>query len=283
MSPHEVIGIGVNNRVVAASMDGGESCTLRMPRRRSDTRRRTAAHAEFLNTATASNLQVAPRLLQAWYAEHKCEYFPSGLYLVSERYDMNLEEFLSERKYDDKYHMFVSTICDDVTRCLSILAQNHMYLFDLKYKNIVVRWINVSPWVQARLIDFGAEFCERYSHDDDDETVPILRCLQKKISAQNLSVVEKQHLFQHIIAMTMLVQLSAVCQFETKRTGVQNIFAEVVNVALDSMQGKNIGILRTIFRTHAVKDVLTHYLGRSRAGTGMVLYQSRGGHERGDQ
>ena len=103
--PEEVVlgrelGRGANNRVYAA-VHGDRQCVLRAPRRRSDTQQRGCALWEFRHTLRAAQLGVGPEVYAAWCARHADGRWPSGLYVVSERYDDDLEEGDEEDDGDD--------------------------------------------------------------------------------------------------------------------------------------------------------------------------------------
>lgn len=275
------LGKGANNRVVEASWDGAP-CVVRMPRRKSETQQRGAAKWEFCHTLAASQLGVAPAVLAAWYAKHATASYPSGLYMVSERYDSDLEDLMLSARRRDAMIAHSDAIADSICRSLARLAGAGMLLYDLKPSNIVA---NVGEGIEAaevRLIDFGHEFCEWAG----------ARGRKECASAPTIALVDRlvggdAGRRAHVLFAVMLVQLAATTTdrlFHTRRDSRMddatrreiNGIARAAARLLESMQGRHLAALREVLRTDEVRGVMGHYHGRRNAGTRRTLRLARG-------
>ena len=186
------LGKGSNNKVFAIRMDG-ERLILRAPRRRSDTQQAGSALWEFRQTLRASQLDVSPKIQNAFYAKHASQNWTSGLYLVMERYDCNLEEAITDSH--SKRQLLVQNSAEiakeigkQVVQCLEKLADDLLFVYDLKPSNIVVRLGTNITDVKARVVDFGRDFCEWDTQKNDpDARIPIITGLRQLISNREKS------------------------------------------------------------------------------------------------
>ena len=287
LTTFELLGKGSNNKVFRAKWEGDE-CVLRAPRRRSDTQQRGSALWEHLHTVRASELEVGPAVHGAWCARHaNGAAWPSGLYMVTDCFDHDLDRVLGSARlrgiFDD---MGPPTI-----RCLETLANDQLFVYDLKPSNVVVRAVHGEA-PQARIIDFGSDFCEWGADTDDASSrTPLLTFLRRMVDSvpQHCAVPEDKRtaLVSHILFACMLVQLSATTTFHLyedrgkhrlsreERRAVHPFSASAAAL-LDSMQGNHRALLRRLMRTDEVRSVMRHYLGRRNSGTRRVLRLARG-------
>lgn len=270
------LGKGSNNRVVDACWDGRD-CVIRMPRRRSDTQQKDAAMWEFRHTLKASQLGAAPRVYGAWYAKHARRNFPSGLYLVTERFTHDLEDVLTSERRRDAMLRESDRIGADVLAVLSRIAAADMFLYDLKPSNVV---INPDEPSAVRVIDFGREFCEWAGTGERNAATPIVDMVDRMVEGD---VARRRH----VLLAAMLVELAATTTHRlhsdrhhhrmdrTTREAINGV-ARVAARFLDSMQGRNVALLREVLRTDQVRGVLAHYHGRRSSGTRRTLRLARG-------
>ena len=175
---------------------------------------------------------------------------------------------------------------------LESLAKDHLYVYDLKPSNVVVRVAEeegmeeeegeVKGGMDARIIDFGRDFCEWACRSKDpDSHTPILDMLHKRLF--NVDDVDVRHqIVSHILFSAMVVQLSAsITQIlyeerhsnkmgEEERIRVHPL-ARHAERLLDSMQARHRALLRHVLRKDGVRGVLRHYHGRRDAGTRRIL------------
>ena len=120
----EELGKGSNNRVVEASWKG-EPCAFRLPRRKSDTQQKGSAKWEFAQTLRASQLGLSPDIYAAWYAKHGARGFPSGLYMVTEVFDCDMEASPTFLEHSFNCFSICITPCDVV---LGLLKHTTVFL-----------------------------------------------------------------------------------------------------------------------------------------------------------
>lgn len=278
------IGKGTNNRVCKCTWKG-KRCVLRVPRRKSDTQQRGSAIWEFRHALRASQLKVGPTVYHAWYARHATSEWPSGLYVVMERFDHDLETILCEDEECmegaiQKRDVIQTAIC----KCIESLAKERIFVFDLKPSNLVMRVDEASKEVEVRVIDFGRDFCEWTGcMTDPSRNTPHVDMLRRKLG-ESVDVEER---ITHIIFACMMVILSSTTTrtlYETRehhrmdattRSKI-NPIATATNLLLESMQGRNVAVLRELLRMDEVRGVLRHYHGRRNSGTHRTLLFARG-------
>ena len=278
------IGKGSNNRVRKCTWRG-KRCVLRIPRRKSDTQQRGSAIWEFRHALRASQLKVGPTLYDAWYARHATREWPSGLYLVMERFDHDLETMLCEdhecmEMAIQKRDVIQAGIC----KCIESLARERIFVFDLKPSNLVMRVDDATHEVDVRVIDFGRDFCEwNGCMTDPSRNTPHIDMLRRKLGECDL--VEER--ITHIMFACMMVVLSSTTTrtlYETREhhrmdasmRGSINPVSVATNRLLTSMQGRNTSVLRDLLRMDEVRGVLRHYHGRRNSGTHRTLLFARG-------
>lgn len=298
----EELGKGSNNRVFLAKM-GEEDCVLRAPRRRSDTQQRGSAVWEFRHTLKASHLGVGPVVYDAWCARHAHDGWSSGLYMITESLPYDLDRVLT-RKPDLRkravHHR--EAIGKAVVKCLTSLAENLIFVYDLKPNNLMVRFPeedeenpqdnqdNQDNQVDVRVIDFGRDFCEWAGCEQDpDSRTPIIDMLRKRIRASDKDLAPKQvdAIVSHVLFATMLVQVAATTtqalyddrrdhkMTKTERRDANPMVSLAIKL-LKSMQGRNIALVREVLRTDDVRGVMAHYHSRRNSGTRRTFRYSRG-------
>ena len=274
------LGRGSNNRVLAAEWNGAP-CVVRVPRRRSDTQQRDNALVEFRCTLRASQLKVGPEVHTAWSARHASGEWPSGLYLVEERFPDDLEKCMYEAQHRDTMLERRDEVTAEIVRCLHTLAREGILAYDLKPSNVVVRLGEETT--EVRIIDFGRDFCE-WAHDGAELSTPVTDYLRKRIRVRSpdLNASQTDALVEHILFATMMVILSAtttrrlhhdksehrMCAAE--REDVHPL-ARTVSTLLNGMQGQNVCLVRDVLRLDEVRGVLRHYHGRRSSGTHRTL------------
>lgn len=282
---YEELGKGSNNRVFRATYRG-EDCAFRAPRRRSDTQQRDSANWEHRYLQLASRLEVGPRVVTSWFARHGTREWPSGLYVVMERFDHDLETVLCEDRSMIPVALERRTaVAEELVRCLARLAENHLFVYDLKPSNVVVDLPREGP-VRARVIDFGRDFCEWSVPTDADPTraSPHIDMLRRCIGEEERDADAR---IAHVLFTAMVVMLSATttrCLYEDRghhRLSVEERAAlhplrVSANALLDSTRPADLQLVRALLRMDDVRGVLRHYHGRRNAGTGRTLALARG-------
>lgn len=277
---HEELGKGSNNKVFAASYKGTD-VVFRAPRRRSDTQQHGSAHWEYQHMSMAGEWNVGPTIHMAWYARHATREWPSGLYVIMERLDHDMETALCEdREIIPKMLRYKSAVESEIVRCLETLARNHMFVYDLKPSNMVVRFHESGEGVDVRVIDFGRDFCEcNVVHPT--QSSPNIDMLRRRITEEgNETHVDER--ISHILFSAMMIILSATttrCLYEDRghhrlceseradahplRTTVQHL--------LQTLRGCDMMLVRELLRMDEVRGVLRHYHGRRNSGTGRTI------------
>lgn len=276
------IGKGTNNRVCKCTWRGNR-CVLRVPRRKSDTQQRGSAIWEFRHTLRASKLGVGPTVYAAWYARHATPQWPSGLYVVMERFDHDLETVLCEDReciesVVEKRDLVQTAICD----CIRTLATERIFVFDLKPSNLVMRVDEGG--VQVRVIDFGRDFCEWTGcMADPARNTPHVDMLRRRFEGSD----DAEERVTHVLFACMMVVLSSTTTrtlYETRehhrmdadtRARIHPVCTATAAL-LDGMQGRNVAVLRELLRMDEVRGVLRHYHGRRNSGTHRTLRFARG-------
>tara|TARA_B110000046_G_scaffold20720_2_gene19623 strand:- start:4751 stop:5719 length:969 start_codon:yes stop_codon:yes gene_type:complete len=288
------LGKGSNNKVFRATWDG-EDCALRAPRRGSDTQQKGSAVWEFRHTLKASQLGVGPRVYAAWHARHAHRGWPSGLYVITELLDNDLDDVLGSAAL--RARAPPAALGAALVRCLKALADELIFVFDLKPSNVMVRLAREGEGddVEARIIDFGRDFCEWAGCEQEpDSNTPVVTMLRKRVRARQdvtHSQEEVDAVVSHVLFAAMLVQLAATtthCLYRDRRDhrlgaeerAAANPVAPLAAALLDSMQARNVALVREVLRVDAVRGVLRHYHGRRNAGTHRTLGFARGVDER---
>lgn len=277
------VGKGTNNRVLKCTWKGTR-CVLRVPRRQSDTQQRGSAIWEFRHALRASQLRVGPTVHHAWYARHATSEWPSGLYVVMERFDHDLETILCENpacmeSAVENRDVIQSAIC----KCIESLARERIFVFDLKPSNLVMRVDEDTKQVEVRVIDFGRDFCEWTGCPTDPaRNTPHVDMLRRVLGDDDV-----EERITHILFACMMVVLSSTTTrtlYETRehhrmdadtRASIHPV-APATTKLLDSMQGRNVALLRELLRMDEVRGVLRHYHGRRYSGTHRTLRFARG-------
>ena len=276
------IGKGANNKVFRAKLRE-QPCVLRAPRRRSDTQNHGSALWEFRHVLKASQLGVGAKVYDAWYAKHAHGRWTSGLYMVLEHFDNDLQTVLFEQSEKAKPHFdaFGTSLVD----CIKKLAQARIFVYDLKPSNIMVHF-GETP--EVRIIDFGRDFCEWGGcADDPDGHTPVIDMLRNRIKQETKDEEEAESRLCHIL-FTLMITIAAATTTREMLDGRHehrmgsNTRSEVNFVArrtgsiIDEMQGRDVALMKHAMRTDAVRGVLQHYHGRRNAGTRRTLRFAHG-------
>lgn len=273
------ISKGANNHVMDATL-GGRPCIFRVPRRRSDTQQRGSAQRELNCMMRAAGMNVGPVVYTAWYARHADGKWPSGLYTIMERFDVDLDSALCEdNEHRENVCEHKDAISASICTMLQSLAKARMFTFDLKPSNLVLRFDEEG--VVVRFIDFGQDFCET---DDNPSMSPNLALVRHELSARK-SFDEDE--VTHILFGVMLIILGSTttsCMRHTrahhrmdKTTRFElNPLASAVNTFLQSVQGRNLRIMKHVLRNDEVRGVLRHYHGRRSSGTKRTVNMAKG-------
>jgi hypothetical protein len=279
------LGRGSNNKVFRVTWDGATR-VLRVPRRRSDTQQAGSAAWEALCTARAAHLNVAPTVHDMWFMRHAEGRWASGLYMVLEAFPMDLEHALFAKETHDTMLAQRAAVGDALVEALATLADDGMFVFDLKPSNIVVRLPPEAP-VTVRLIDFGRDFCEwagEGARAHPDMRAPTIDFVTRTLVARD--GVADPALVAHLLTVSMVVQLSATVtralhddRHQHRMSRAQRVrihpVAPHATRLLDSMRGENVAVVRQVLRSDDVRGVLQHYHGRRDAGTRRTLRYAR--------
>jgi hypothetical protein len=285
------LGKGANNRVWKVIADGNPYA-LRGPRRGSDTQQRYHALWEYRQTLRSSQLGVSPAIYKSCLLRHKSGRWPAGLYVLTDCMDVELDDLMIDHAERATVHR--GEIVAQVLSHLKTLAQEHVFVYDLKPSNVMISFRDDRATV--KLVDFGTDFCEwgKCRSDDAYRHAPILdmiRATLKKRTEMADRPEDVDHLTSHILFVCMLVQLSSTttarlheerrhtCMSAAERTEA-NPFAPAARALLDSVRGIDLSLVRDVLRTDEVRGVLQHYNGRRNAGTRRTLRFARGYVER---
>lgn len=291
LAEDDMLGKGKNNRVFSARYRG-QPCVLRAPRRRSDTQERGSALCEAYYSLLASKLGVGPKVYAAWWARHAHDGQPSGLYLVTEAFDMDLETYLTDPEHAAAAAAHVDEVAAAVLGGIETLAKHRFFLYDLKPSNVVLRLGRDGRPSSVRLIDFGRDFCEAPCDGLDEVRTPHLTLLDRlverhgKASGSESSDMRGQRA-AHVLTLTMLVQLASTTTKRLRDTRLEHRLSQTQRQALhglpriakkliDGTQARNLRLVRALLRSDDVRGVLRHYHGRRCAGTRRTLRYARG-------
>lgn len=270
---------GANNRVFHVLWGNDIQCVLRAPRRRSDTQQRGNAIWEFRHTLRAAALNVGPKVLTAWYARHAMEGWTSGLYLVMERCDDDLDSYICRGNVNElmkSHDLWTSSIVNALSR----LADEQLFVYDLKPGNVVTTFDGT-----IKIIDYGKDFSEWNGNVLGTKDIPVIEMIRHTILHET-GTCDDVHV-SHILFACMMIILSATTTHliyderrhhrmnAATRSGIHPVVTTTCAL-LDSMQGRNVAIVRRVLRTDSVRGVLRHYLGRRNSGTRRVCQIARG-------
>lgn len=282
----KAIGRGSNNKAYAAML-GPKRVVLRVPRRKSDTQQKGSALWEFRQTLRAAQLGVAPKLHQAFYARHASDGWTSGLYMIMDRYDVDLDDAIvsdaeTRQVLLDDGGTLLKSVGAQMVEHLARLADDRMFVFDLKPSNIVLKIKEDS--VDVRIVDFGRDFCEWCVEDGD---ACMLAGLRRRIEKIVDDEKDRDALESHILFATMLVQISSTTTYalyqdrshhrmDSAARLAANPFVPYAVELLDGMRTSSLSLMRWLLRTDGVRGVMRHYHGRRRSGTESTLRLARG-------
>lgn len=278
---HDELGRGSNNKVFAATYEG-KDVVFRVPRRRSDTQQRGSAHWEYQHIKLASECRVGPKIYASWYARHATREWPSGLYVIMERLEYDMETALCEER--DVIPRMIScrgAVETEIVRCLETLATHHLFVYDLKPSNMVIRFHEDDANVDVRVIDFGRDFCEcNIPHPTQSSpTIDMLRRLIQEEEGDECNVDDR---ISHILFCVMMIILSATttrCLYEdrgshrlneSERADIHPLLRKVVRL-MESLRDRDLALVREVMRMDDVRGVLRHYHGRRNSGTGRTI------------
>lgn len=277
---YEELGKGSNNTVFAASYNGN-NVVFRAPRRRSDTQQHGSAHWEYQHMSMASEWNVGPKIYKVWYARHATREWASGLYVIMERLDYDMETALCEdRDVIPKMLQCKDAVGSEVVRCLETLAKKHLFVYDLKPSNMVVRF-HEGDGADVRVIDFGRDFCEcNVAHPT--QSSPNIDMLRRRIAAEGGNETHVDERISHILFSVMMIIFSATttrCLYEDRahhrlpepeRADAHPVRAKVHSL-LQSLRDRDMMLVRELLRMDEVRGVLRHYHGRRNSGTGRTM------------
>ena len=281
------LGRGANNRVYACTLDGA-ACVFRTPRRGSDTQQRDSATLECRHTLRAAELGVGPKVLSMWNARHAHDAWPSGLYMVAERYPNDLDDVLTKPKLREALVRHADAVGARIAECLATLAREHIFVFDLKPSNVVLDGLEAGA-PRVRVIDYGSDFCEWACKSADAAPSPHVERVRRELVARNggKAPADLDAHVAHLLFCTMCVMLASntTHQLYSDRRELRigaddraaaNPIAPVAARLLESMQGRDVALMRKVLRMDEVRGVLGHYHGRRRSGTRRTLAMARG-------
>lgn len=281
LSISDELGKGSNNKVYAATYMNMD-VVFRVPRRRSDTQQNGSAHWEYQHMMMAGDWNVGPKIHLAWYARHATREWPSGLYVVMERLEYDMEAALCEN-VDIVQRMIACkpAIEAEIVRCLSTLAREHFFVYDLKPSNMVIRFHNDGTGVDVRVIDFGRDFCE-CNVDHPTKSSPNIDMLRRRISEEGVGEADTNERISHVLFCVMMSLLSATttrCLYEDRghhrlseeERRCANPICDAFTRLLDSLRDRDRALVRELMRMDEVRGVLRHYHGRRNSGTGRTL------------
>ena len=165
-----------------------------------------------------------------------------------------------------------------IVECIRRLADDLLFVYDLKPSNMVVR---EDPSLDIRFIDFGRDFCEWRPYSDDNEFLeraPVLSYIQTLAEQNANGRYTAKQLYADLTFALMLLMLSSNIAFsiDESRTASRQSFAD--NTVLNFMgsaakslrantRGLHVRLLKQILRQRDIRDTLRHYIGRRNCGT----------------
>lgn len=277
---HEELGKGSNNKVFAATYRG-EDVVFRVPRRRSDTQQHGSAHWEYEHMKLASECNVGPKIHASWYARHASREWPSGLYVIMERLEYDMETALCEDR--DVIPRMIScrtSVESEVVRCLETLARRHLFVYDLKPSNMVLRFHADDAGVDVRVIDFGRDFCE-CNIPHPTQASPNIDMLRRRIQEEGGEddVDERISLILFSVMMIILSATTTRCLYEdrghhrlneSERADAHPVRRKVEEL-MATLRPRDLALVRELMRMDEVRGVLRHYHGRRNSGTGRTI------------
>tara|TARA_B110001450_G_scaffold185665_1_gene173707 strand:- start:26064 stop:27035 length:972 start_codon:yes stop_codon:yes gene_type:complete len=278
---YKELGKGSNNKVFAASYRG-ENVVFRVPRHRSDTQQNGNAQWEYKHMCMASEWNVGPKIHTAWYARHATREWPSGLYVIMERLDYDMEKALCEdRDIIPEMLRCKDSVEAEVVRCFETLAQNHLFVYDLKPSNMVIRFHEEDNGVDVRVIDFGRDFCE-CNVPHPTQSSPNIDMLRRRITTEDGDVSRIDERISHILFIVMMIIFSATttrCLYEdrghhrmskSERSNAHPTCCRVQEL-LTTLCARDMVLVRELMRMDEVRGVLRHYHTRRNSGTGRTI------------
>lgn len=290
------IGKGSNNKAFVLNGEGGSKLILRAPRRRSDTQQWGSTLWEFRQTLRAAQLGVAPSIEDAWYAKHAKKPWTSGLFMIMEKFECDLEEAICS---DDEMREVLAEndwkvgkeVAEKVVECVRLLSEELIFVYDLKPSNVVMK-IDTEGDVHAKIVDFGNDFCEWDTRRGDPLcSTPIINGLRLIVERREKGRGDKkgdvESIVKHVLFASMMIQLSSTFTSSIREDRYKhkmneeerrkaNVFASYVDTLLSGMQKGNIALVRWVLRNDDVRGVLRHYHGRRNSGTGKTISLAKG-------
>ena len=269
---------GANNAVYMGYTRAGERVVIRKPRRGSDSQYLENGPAEFLSTALADRLGVAPVLHDAWYVRHRTPMQVNGLHLISDHYPSDIHELMTERP--EELFTIKHELGMQCKHHIWTLANAGLFCYDLKAANMVYK---TNP-PTLKFVDFGSDMCEYLPFDQEDSEMdtPVLKLVRKLARTHEDDTHTAAMLYTELSFAAMVVILSANMGFtlstNTRASRVLcarltslNILADTAVSIRTIMSGSHVKLLKTILRHPNLRNVFRHYMGRRNAGTKRVL------------
>ena len=271
------LGKGSNNTVYLATDSSGKQLVVRDPRRNSDTQRIGNATWEFRNTAIASILGVAPALYDAWYVRHATLKQRSGLHLVCDYYEDDLQTLVYSTP--DELLRTGMRVQEQTLQHIRKMADNHMLCYDVKPSNMV---LNRDP-LDVRFIDYGRDFCEWRPFDENNthlERAPVASYIQRLVTeaVATDSSVNIERLYCDLMYAVMVIMLSANIAYTIKESRSDlkcslaqrsqlNFMASAAAELRQMTRGRDVKLIKAILRHTEIRGTMRHYMGRRNSGT----------------
>jgi serine/threonine protein kinase len=279
-----VIARGANSTVNAASFaqggvgddDDAHQCVVaRRPRHQADTRSKEYAVAEYQHSIVAASCHAGPIVHDAFYVRHATRYQRRGLHMVLDRMKETLEDaVLADEPQDGP--LDVESLAPGIVTAVRALAGVGMLHFDLKPKNIML-----DADRNARVIDFGCEFCQ---HVDTPHPGPHAmgseRLIFDTLPAEVKNDTERR---TRVLAAVMLIQLCATTdallrdaaqELKTLSTDARlarNPVRRPARDAYDELRVAEIPVVRQVLRHPSVRATTAHYCGSRNAHLARVF------------
>jgi len=211
---HVVVGdrlrSGSNNEVHEAAFRGAAPpLAVRRPLSDSDTRKASHATEEARMLLLAARVDAAPRVYDLWYCAKTTPAQRRGLHVVMERFPHDLHSIVFD--HDEWMRTHRAAVAAQVEAAARALARAHLFVYDVKTANVVVR----KEPLCVRFIDFGKDFCELLpwgavsggaAPSADAKRAPVLCALADAARRLNLAGAAR---YEACIGDAMLVLLGA--------------------------------------------------------------------------
>ena len=275
----KLLGKGSNNQVFLFKSKYDQFLVVRTPLRKADTQHLENAALEFRYSLIASDLNIGPKIFDAWFVRHATSDQKNGLHMITEYFEEDMHSFVLDNPILATQH--IESIREMLTNNFRVLADNCIFCYDLKLCNLVIR----REPLEIKIIDFGTDFTEKREFCPYRENVnaPVLSLVQQIVDESNASESTKQNLYKDLIYVLMMILMSSnitytlqkstriVKHIFTSESTIINFLYPVLQNIRSTMRGVHIRMIKKLLRHKEIRSNLRHYFGRRNCGTKRVF------------